>query len=298
MREISDIGDTALSYAEVKALAAGDPRLIEQAEVSAELARLERLERAWQRDRDRLARETTRLAAKDASLRRELDQVAAAQLARQVHDGDRPVVMVDGETYVQRAGAGAALLGQLRTATERLRPDREAKLGSVATVDGITVEASAWATANSRGVDMALVGVPRSEIRLQGPDLTNDHPHSVIVAIENRLRRLDHLPETIRAELDALAREQAAVAAALVRPFAHATIDRLRARAVQLHEEITALADKPPDHTPGTEALTGPPTIGDLLDDSFPNLDPGIALTPPPAPDPVPFVQRDAGFER
>ncbi len=146
----------------------------------------------------------------------------------------------------------------------------------MATVDGITVEASAWATANSRGVDMALVGVPRSEIRLQGPDLTSDHPHSVIVAIENRLRRLDHLPETIRAELDALAREQAAVAAALARPFAHhATIDQLRARAVQLHDEITALADKPPGRAPGTEALTGPLTIGDLLDDSFPDLNPG-----------------------
>jgi hypothetical protein len=217
------------------------------------------LERAWQRDRDRLARETTRLAAKDASLHRELDQVAVARLARQAHDGDRPVVTVDGESYVQRADAGAALLVRLRTATERLRPDREAKLGPVATVDGITVEASAWATANSRGVDMALVGVPRSEIRLQGPDLASDHPHSVIVAIENRLRRLDHLPETIRAELDALAREQAAVAAALARPFAHhATIDGLRARAVQLHDEITALADKPPGRAPGTEALTGP----------------------------------------
>jgi len=46
VREITDIGDTALSYAEVKALAAGDPRLIEQAEVSSELARLERLDRA------------------------------------------------------------------------------------------------------------------------------------------------------------------------------------------------------------------------------------------------------------
>jgi hypothetical protein len=38
--------------------------------------------------------------------------------------------------------------------------------------------------------------------------------------------------------------------------------------------------------------------MGDLLDDGFPDLDPGIALTPPPALDPVPFVQRDAGFER
>jgi hypothetical protein len=56
--------------------------------------------------------------------------------------------------------------------------------------------------------------------------------------------------------------------------------------------------DLGPGHTPGTEALTGPLTMGDLLDDSFPDLNPGIALTPPPTLDPVPFVHRDAGFER
>ena len=149
VREITDIGDTALSYAEVKALAAGDPRLIEQAEVSSELARLERLDRAWQRDRDRLGREGTRLGAKEASLHRELDQVAAAQAARHVHDGDQPTVTVDGVSYRQRADAGAALLDQFRAAAERLRPDRETKLGPVAVVDGITVEASAWATTNT-----------------------------------------------------------------------------------------------------------------------------------------------------
>ncbi|HTW08689.1 MAG TPA: hypothetical protein VME46_14320, partial [Acidimicrobiales bacterium] len=316
VREISDIGDTALSYAEVKALAAGDPRLIEQAEVSSELARLERLERAWQRDRERLSRETTRLAAKEASLHRELDQVAVARAARAAHDGDQPLLTVDGESYAQRADAGAALLGQLRTAAERLRQDREMKLGAVATVDGMTVEATAWATFSSRGVDMALSGVPRSEIRLAGPDLTSDHPHSVIVAIENRLRRLDHLPETIRAELGDVAREQAAVAAALARPFAHhGAIDRLRARAAQLHEEISGLANKPADERvagagPGaaqatasgkvapSEPASGPPTIGDLLDDSSPDLGPSIALTPPPAYDGIALVQRDAGFER
>jgi hypothetical protein len=47
VREIEDIGDAALSYSEVKALAAGDPRLMEKAQADADLTRLERLERAW-----------------------------------------------------------------------------------------------------------------------------------------------------------------------------------------------------------------------------------------------------------
>lgn len=49
VREIEDIGDTALSYADVKALAAGDTRLMEKANLEGEVVRLERLERAWHR---------------------------------------------------------------------------------------------------------------------------------------------------------------------------------------------------------------------------------------------------------
>src|ERR1019366_4364191 len=46
-REIEDIGDNALSFAEVKALASGDPLILEHAQASAELTRLQLLHRAW-----------------------------------------------------------------------------------------------------------------------------------------------------------------------------------------------------------------------------------------------------------
>ena len=48
-REIDDIGGDALSYAEVKALASGDPILLEKATVDAEVGQLERLRRAHDR---------------------------------------------------------------------------------------------------------------------------------------------------------------------------------------------------------------------------------------------------------
>src|SRR5213595_2102299 len=46
VREIEDIGDSALSYSEVKALATGNPLLLDQAQAHADVTRLERLERA------------------------------------------------------------------------------------------------------------------------------------------------------------------------------------------------------------------------------------------------------------
>ena len=54
VRSIEDIGDQALSYTEVKALASGDPLILEHARVSNEVTRLERLERAWVKNREQL----------------------------------------------------------------------------------------------------------------------------------------------------------------------------------------------------------------------------------------------------
>src|SRR5690348_13686355 len=53
-REISDLGDAALSFSEIKALATGNPLLIDKAEADAELARLQRAERAHYRNQDAL----------------------------------------------------------------------------------------------------------------------------------------------------------------------------------------------------------------------------------------------------
>ena len=59
-REISDIGDTALSFSEVKALATGNPLLMDKAEADTTLARLRRAERAHHRNQDALRHAVTR----------------------------------------------------------------------------------------------------------------------------------------------------------------------------------------------------------------------------------------------
>src|SRR6202043_1529145 len=52
VREIEDIGDAALSYSEVKALATGNPLLMAKAEADAEPTRRERPARAGPRNHD------------------------------------------------------------------------------------------------------------------------------------------------------------------------------------------------------------------------------------------------------
>ncbi|MDP9072657.1 MAG: helicase, partial [Actinomycetota bacterium] len=67
-RSIDDIGDAALSYAEVTALATGNPLIMERAGVAGDLARLERQLAAHRRDQDVLVR------TKGSSQRRAVQQ--------------------------------------------------------------------------------------------------------------------------------------------------------------------------------------------------------------------------------
>jgi hypothetical protein len=163
VREVEDVGDTALSYAEVKALAAGDPRLVEQAEVSTEVARLERLERAWRRDQDRLGVEAARLGRRAVALGTELDRAREALDRRASTAGEAFRMTVGGTEHDKRAGAGEALAEQLRSVTERLWPGREVDLGGIASLGGFEVRARAWCTGAGRGADIELAGVVRGQ---------------------------------------------------------------------------------------------------------------------------------------
>lgn len=55
-RTVDDVGDQALSYAEVKALATGNSLIMERAGIEAELTKLSGLEGAWRDDQASLAR--------------------------------------------------------------------------------------------------------------------------------------------------------------------------------------------------------------------------------------------------
>ena len=50
VREIEDVGDNTLSFAEVKAISSGNPLILEKSKADQELSRLSRLDTAWHRN--------------------------------------------------------------------------------------------------------------------------------------------------------------------------------------------------------------------------------------------------------
>ena len=82
VREIEDVGDTAMSYAEVKAIATGKPDFLTLATGETLIVKLQRLQRAHQQTQTTLRTEVDRLTAQADTL--EQNSVAFTRLAEQV----------------------------------------------------------------------------------------------------------------------------------------------------------------------------------------------------------------------
>jgi len=114
-RDIEDIGDVALSYAEVKALATGNPLIMEKAGVDSDVARLQRLRQAHLRDQTALERRVTSAETGAASAEQRADLAGGAVAARVDTKGDAFTMTVGDRVYASRSEAGAQLKVTLAT---------------------------------------------------------------------------------------------------------------------------------------------------------------------------------------
>jgi N12 class adenine-specific DNA methylase len=109
-RKIEDLDAPALTYAEVKAIASGNPLVIEKAKVDSEVMRLSRL-RAEHTESQFSARTRQRMAEEDLlRLERQLTAIEKDLSVRHDTHGDKFTIEVDGKTYRDRIEAGNALV--------------------------------------------------------------------------------------------------------------------------------------------------------------------------------------------
>ncbi|NUM81447.1 DEAD/DEAH box helicase family protein, partial [bacterium] len=110
IRRVEDLDSAALTYAEVKAIASGNPLVIEKAQVDAELMRLTRLRSAHAEEQYRI-RSNLRHARDDAES--STGRLANLRLdigAREDTSGDNFRIELDGEVVTNRGVAGELLI--------------------------------------------------------------------------------------------------------------------------------------------------------------------------------------------
>jgi hypothetical protein len=123
VRRLEDMDSAALTYAEVKAIASGNPLVIEKAQVDAELIRLIRLRSAHGEEQYRI-RSSLRHAREEvekwterlANLRQDLT-------VRQDTSGDKFNIKLDGQVLVNRGIAGELLLRRAEKIKTRFGED-------------------------------------------------------------------------------------------------------------------------------------------------------------------------------
>jgi hypothetical protein len=210
VREIEDIGDAALSYNEVKALATGNPLLMDKAEADAELTRLERAERAHHRNQDTLRYKITNAEKRIQSLTALTGDIDAAVGRRHDTRGDAFTMTLDGIAYSKRSHAGVRLTQFLERETTTLahssHPRIEARPGQLGGFDITTATSRRLGTTQ---ITVALDGIPESGIWLTAKDLADTDPAGLVIRLENRLTGLEALKAKALNEIDRLDTETA-----------------------------------------------------------------------------------------
>jgi len=294
VREIEDIGDVALSFDEVKALATGDPRILDKAKADADLTRLERLERAHHRNRDHLVRSARDADRTVAELSGELVTVQTAIGWRTDTRGEAFRAVIGTQTHTNRADAGRALQRMLLPPLDRLdRYSRPTDTRVIGQLGGHQITAALRPAGDDILAELTLPGVPRATLTLDREQLRGADPGGLITRIENKLTGLDRLADQLGTDITAATRQAQKARAEQDQPFAQAAqLTDARARSAELAREMTQAAiaaDQPADaQAPQPAATTGPATTG-------PTATGDSATTPPTQVTGVPTAAASSG---
>jgi hypothetical protein len=286
-REIDDIGDQALSASQVKALATGNPLIMERAGVEADLTKLERLARAHQREQRDLTHRRTAAEERAARLDRQADLIDTALPRRVDTRADRFAMTVADRRYTRRIDAGVALRAHLLDLLDRrhLGETVARRAGTVThpvgTLGGLHLEADITALADMAAYgELRVEDLPVRPLPLERADLVHADPAGLVAKLENRILGLDDTAATLRTDA-ALARTEAtATSARIGRPFEHDHhLQQLRHRLAAIDDAL-APADPPRPTEADTTATAISAAARNIATDPAPTTligDPGAA---------------------
>lgn len=235
VREVEELGDSVLSINEAKALATGNPLLLEQAQAQAEVTRLERLERSHGHAQRVLQ---ARVQEADADLGLFARRVLTLQRAQEVDifqadPGARFSITVGDRVFDKRTDADEWLRQRITECISRSQTRR-----SIGSLRGFAITVAPNPT--NDGAVLQLTGVPGSETALSPDDIVRA---AITQRLENKLNRLPQLQQQIEVDGQRLKAERERAVSEIGKPFRHAQeLAAARARLRGLQDEIYAAA--------------------------------------------------------
>ena len=228
VRSCDDVDETALSFAEIKALCAGDPRIKERMDLDVEVAKLKLMKADHQSKQYRLEDQLLKYFPQEIETNKGYIQGFEADLetlAAHPHPADGFAGMeIRGDVLTDKENAGAALLD----ACKEVKTSDPVQIGSYRGY-AMSVEFSAW----KQEYTLLLKGQMTHRATL-GTD-----PRGNLTRIDNALAQMPQRLEAVKNQLENLYQQQAAAKEEVGKPFPFE--DDLRVKSARLVELDTLL---------------------------------------------------------
>ena len=228
VRSCDDVDETALSFAEIKALCAGDPRIKERMDLDVEVSKLKLMKADHQSKQYRLEDQLLKYFPEEIEKHKGYIQGFEADLetlAAHPHPENGFAAMeVRGDTLTDKENAGAALLD----ACKEIKNSEPVQIGSYRGF-AMSVFFDAW----RQEYTLLLKGKMTHRASL-GTD-----PRGNLTRIDNALAQMPQRLEATKAQLDDLYQQQAAAKVEVGKPFPYE--DDLRVKSARLVELDTLL---------------------------------------------------------
>ena len=228
VRSCDDVDETALSFAEIKALCAGDPRIKERMDLDVEVSKLKLMKADHQSKQYRLEDQLLKYFPEEIEKHKGFIQGFEADLetlAAHPHPEDGFAGMeIRGDVLTDKENAGAALLD----ACKEVKGSEPVQIGSYRGFT-MSVEFSAW----KQEYTLLLKGQMTHRASL-GTD-----PRGNLTRIDNALSQMPQRLDATKAQLDNLYQQQAAAKEEVGKPFSYE--DDLRVKSARLVELDTLL---------------------------------------------------------
>ena len=228
VRSCDDVDETALSFAEIKALCAGDPRIKERMDLDVEVSKLKLMKADHQSKQYRLEDQLLKYFPEEIEKHKGFIQGFEADLetlAAHPHPEDGFAGMeIRGDVLTDKENAGAALLD----ACKEVKGSEPVQIGNYRGFT-MSVEFSAW----KQEYTLLLKGQMTHRASL-GTD-----PRGNLTRIDNALSQMPQRLEATKAQLDNLYQQQAAAKEEVGKPFPYE--DDLRVKSARLVELDTLL---------------------------------------------------------
>lgn len=242
VREIEDIGNAALSFAEVKALAADDPNTLRRAQAQAEVTRLERAETAHLRGQSTLRYTTKTLEAKIGALTRLIPELEDLAGRRRDTRGDLFAATIQGSRLTHRADAAEYLSRIIASAPATVAPGATRVDAGVVSLGGVDFDLHiSRSMSSTRPPELVFRAAASPEVSVALDMVNGASGAGAVARLENRVHALPSDVERAHQELGATRKELARAQQNVGLPFKDADeLATARRELADVEEQIEA----------------------------------------------------------